>query len=214
MYQFISWWRHQMETFFALLALCAGNSLVTGEFPSQMPVPRSLDDCFDLHPNKRLSKQSWGWWFETLSRQLWRHCNRVPTIARYRGNDACKLAFTYRIFEQQKDGGICIISWHWIGIGCWICCKYTNHISTQYTWVEDGGKLLSSVYIRYIFTPFSRRQELFAQNGVVVVNSWWRHDTETFAALLALCAVSPVYSLHKGAVIWNVGILFDVILKS
>ena len=27
------WWRHQMETFFALLALCVGNSPVTGEFP-------------------------------------------------------------------------------------------------------------------------------------------------------------------------------------
>ena len=27
------WWRHQMETFSALLALCAGNSLVTGESP-------------------------------------------------------------------------------------------------------------------------------------------------------------------------------------
>ena len=25
--------------------------------------------------NKRLSKQSWGWWFETPSRSLWRHCN-------------------------------------------------------------------------------------------------------------------------------------------
>ena len=31
-------WRHQMETFFALLALSAGNSPVTGEFPSQRPV--------------------------------------------------------------------------------------------------------------------------------------------------------------------------------
>ena len=28
-----SWWRHQMETFSLLLALCAGNSPVTGEFP-------------------------------------------------------------------------------------------------------------------------------------------------------------------------------------
>ena len=26
-------------------------------------------------PNKRLSKQSWGRWFETPSRTLWRHCN-------------------------------------------------------------------------------------------------------------------------------------------
>ena len=30
---------------------------------------------FDLRLNKRLSKQSWGWWFETQSRLLWRHCN-------------------------------------------------------------------------------------------------------------------------------------------
>ena len=37
-----SWWRHQMETFSASLALCAGNSVVTGEFPSQSPVIRSF----------------------------------------------------------------------------------------------------------------------------------------------------------------------------
>ena len=42
------WWRHQMETFSALLALCAGNSPVTGEFPSQRPVTRSFDVFFDL----------------------------------------------------------------------------------------------------------------------------------------------------------------------
>ena len=39
---FIAWWRHQMETFSALLAICAGNSPVPGEFPSQRPVMRSL----------------------------------------------------------------------------------------------------------------------------------------------------------------------------
>ena len=46
-----------------------------GELPTQRPVARSFDIFFDLHPNKRLSKQSWGWWFETLSRSLWRHRN-------------------------------------------------------------------------------------------------------------------------------------------
>ena len=71
----VSWWRHQMETFFALLAMCAGNSPVPGEFPAQRPVTRSFDVFFDLRLNKRLSKQWWGWWFETLSRSLWRHCN-------------------------------------------------------------------------------------------------------------------------------------------
>ena len=55
----IAWRRHQMKTFFALLALCTGNSSVTGEFPSQRPVTRSFDVFFYLCLNKRLSKQSW-----------------------------------------------------------------------------------------------------------------------------------------------------------
>ena len=71
----MSWWRHQMEAFSALLAICAGNSPVSGEFPVQRPVTRSFDIFFDLRLNKRLSKQSWGWWFETLSCPLWRQCN-------------------------------------------------------------------------------------------------------------------------------------------
>ena len=69
----ISWWRHRMETFSALLALCEGNSPVTGEFPSQRPVTRRFDVLFDL--NKRLSKQSRHRWFKTPSRWSWRHCN-------------------------------------------------------------------------------------------------------------------------------------------
>ena len=64
-----------MDILSALLALCAGNSPVTGKFPTQRPVTRSFDFCFDLRLNRRLGKQSWGWWFETLSRPLWRHCN-------------------------------------------------------------------------------------------------------------------------------------------
>ena len=36
-----------METFSALLALCAGDSPVTGEFPAQRPVPRSFDIFFE-----------------------------------------------------------------------------------------------------------------------------------------------------------------------
>ena len=55
-----------METFSALLAICV---------PTQRPVTRSFDVFFDVRPNKQLSKQSWGWWFETLSPPLWRHRN-------------------------------------------------------------------------------------------------------------------------------------------
>ena len=69
------WWRHQMKTFSALLAICAGKWPVPGEFPAQRPVTQSFDVFFDLRPNIRLSKQCWGWWFETPSWPLWRHCN-------------------------------------------------------------------------------------------------------------------------------------------
>ena len=62
---------------FRVTALCAGNSLVTSEFPSQRPVTQSFDVCFHLCLNKRFSKQSWGWWFETPLRSLWRHCNGI-----------------------------------------------------------------------------------------------------------------------------------------
>ena len=71
----VSWWRHQMETFSALLAVYAGNSPVPGEFRAQRPVTRSFDVFFDLRRIKGLNEQSWGWWSEALSRPLWRHSN-------------------------------------------------------------------------------------------------------------------------------------------
>ena len=45
--------------------------------PAQRPVTRSFDVFFDLCPIKQLSKHSRGWWFETLSGPLWRHCNGI-----------------------------------------------------------------------------------------------------------------------------------------
>ena len=45
---------HQMDTFAALLALCAGNSPVTGEFPTKRHVARSFDVSLYLRLNKTL----------------------------------------------------------------------------------------------------------------------------------------------------------------
>ena len=47
-----SWWRHQMETFSTFLALCAGNSPVTGEFPSQRASNGGFGVFFDVILNK------------------------------------------------------------------------------------------------------------------------------------------------------------------
>ena len=43
--------------------------------PHKRPVTRSFDIFFDLRLNKRLSKQSLGWWFEMPSCSLWSHYN-------------------------------------------------------------------------------------------------------------------------------------------
>ena len=49
-----------------------------GECTGDRWIPRTKAiDAELLRLNKRLSKQSWGWWFETLSCPLWRHCNVV-----------------------------------------------------------------------------------------------------------------------------------------
>ena len=50
-YDIITWWSHQMEWFSALLALCAENSPVAGEFPSQRTVTRSFGVFFCASAN-------------------------------------------------------------------------------------------------------------------------------------------------------------------
>ena len=113
-----SWWRHQMETFSALLAIGAGNSPVPGEFPAQRPVTRSFDVFFDLHPNKRLSKQWWSWWFETLSCPLWRHRNVSTRFARV-------VSYPYPFGLHH---------WHWMNFTVlWHNPKNMGNRSLEYT---------------------------------------------------------------------------------
>ena len=107
----VSSWRHQMETFSALLALCAGNSPVTGEFPAQRPVTRRFDVFFDLSLNKRLSKQPRRWWFETPSCSLWRHCDvdffshpKIWQASWQQPRNACEISERYDHYNIQSCG--------------------------------------------------------------------------------------------------------------
>ena len=49
---------------------------------------------FYLRLKKRLSKQSWGWWFETPSCSLWRHCNVSPYHFDLPPCDRCYMVLT------------------------------------------------------------------------------------------------------------------------
>ena len=62
------------NTFRVTGPLC-GEFTGPGEFPTQRPVTQSFGVFFDLRLNKRMSKQPWGWWFQTPSWSLWCQCN-------------------------------------------------------------------------------------------------------------------------------------------
>ena len=59
--------------------LC-GEFTGAGEFPTRRLVTRSFRVFFDLRLNERLSKQQWGWWYETPSWSLWRQCNAILAL--------------------------------------------------------------------------------------------------------------------------------------
>ena len=108
--------------------------------PAQRPVTRSFDVFFDLRLNKRLSKQSWGWWFETPSRSLWRHCNEYhdaqrncevhsswPNYPLYRGIYQWLVCFLSKGPMTRK-----VISMLWYNQGSrkrnlFLCSDHTKH---------------------------------------------------------------------------------------
>ena len=86
----------------------------TGEFPAQMPVTQSFDVFFNLRLNRRLHKQSLGWWFETPSHPLWCHCN---VLAR-------------AIMSELRETTLVVT------FGCDMICdwnKKTEHCGTEWT---------------------------------------------------------------------------------
>ena len=90
----LPWWRHQMETFSALLAIYAGNSPVPGEFPAQRPVTRS----FDIF----LIWVWMNWWVNKREAgDLRRHCAHYDTTV------MPKLFFLSHIntLRPRQDGG-------------------------------------------------------------------------------------------------------------
>ena len=113
-----TWWRHRMETFCALLAICAGNSPVSGEFPTQRPVTRSFDVFFDLCPNERLSKHSWGWRLETQSSPLWRHSN---VFSDSMGQHCLSSRCCYSSYFHNAQNELMDIWFSMLSIDCYPC---------------------------------------------------------------------------------------------
>ena len=84
-----------------------------GEFPAQRSVTRSFDVFFDLRLNKRLRKQSWGWW-------LWRHCNVfvfryvwIPFIHSSRGGEIFRNIKSAVVYDSPTTISTVIHIRHW-----------------------------------------------------------------------------------------------------
>ena len=140
-----SWWRHQMETFSALLDLCAGNSPVTGEFPAQMPVTRSFDIFFDLRIN--------GWVNNREADDLRRHRAHYDVAAMYHNGPLfheCLFAHSSQAYHDRTLAVACFSG------GCVIVELYTE-LSTIWC-IADGPRQ------RKKRKPYTRYQTMVLEN--------------------------------------------------
>ena len=133
----MTWRRNQMETCSALLALCAGYSPVTGEFPAQRPVTWSFDIFFDLRLNKQLSKQLWGWSFEMPSWSLWRHCNEISSGIQDCWRSISPKVESTIIQSQPNFSRSYSFVPGFVNMQMWHCIRYHCHCSYIYAHSHD-----------------------------------------------------------------------------
>ena len=103
------------------------------------PVTRSFDVFFDLRMNKRLSKQSWGWWFETPSRPLWRHCNALvmsASLCRRQTKQSGTLGVYCSRHDTKAHTSQIIVLWirNYINLKLWYAITHAAHIEAETKW--------------------------------------------------------------------------------
>ena len=158
--------------------LC-GEFTAPGEFPAQRPVMRSFDVFSDLRLNKRLSKQPWGWWFETPSWSLWRQCNGETVL-------------------------LCNNVSHWLGpslestLSCYIrpCYKWYHKLKHNMMYDTFGFLHLCNFLIIRIFLAF--RYFHMIQISRVISPRTWPHTVSNdiyYYKTLFLCDIMPLISL-------------------
>ena len=135
-------------------------------FPAPRPVTQSFDVFFDLCLNKRLSKQSWGWWFETLSHPLWRHCNKCGQL--------------------HSDMSWCVLFCPWLSHSIALIDQLVFYVLNAYLLVCGCGWRCGSMWQYYVFgfvlfTSYNTSKLL--QRNSVFKSYWsaslWKHTWDT-----------------------------------
>ena len=114
-----------------------------GEFPPQKPVTRSFDGYFDPRPSKWLSKQSWGWWFETPSRLLWRHRNGFnrSNMLVSRPEYSCRTVLIPWLFCL-----VFCVDRSWAAILSWVLIPWLFALLANYFWITCLYYLLTYLH--------------------------------------------------------------------
>ena len=97
--------------------------------------PRSFNMFFDLCPNKRLSKQSWGWWFETPSRPLWHHCN-----------GGSEDDIPWLIYVSYYIQCLSLILGNWLPVAV----LFYTQLIYSHAWVHSAIRYTSDIYSKHI----------------------------------------------------------------
>ena len=90
---------------------------------------------FDLRQNKWLSKQSWGWWFETLSCPLWRHCN----------DDICTVLIGDVAFKMNETSWNKLQNISWVRVVSYFFRQVYVHFKLRYKFMKQCEKSRSTV---------------------------------------------------------------------
>ena len=154
-----------MENILSVTGHCAGNSPVPDKFPAQRPVTRSFDVFFDLRLNKRLSKQSRDWWFETPSRSLWRHRNAkakrkqlcadnnqygpVTVIVPASGHQVRCIPWVQMGTLNKEIGFLCGLKFFTLNIFCGEYLQSSLHLMLQKWWKPLQWKMYQWIMMRF-----------------------------------------------------------------
>ena len=210
----LSWWHHQMETISALLTDLWCREFTSHQWiPLTKPVMRSFDAFFDLCLNKRLSKQSWGWWFETPSCSLWRYCNDMENWP-WQGNriwntDTEKASKRFSIYSCFSSCIFQICKWNkilyllrtdWLATRLNLGYLLSNH---------DVCSFIGAVYHGIFF--MGRFNSLWPSDTI-----WCHKIMSSLVEMMACCLYSASLSpetiepLWRNTIIW---IKFQIIFK-
>ena len=141
---------------------------VKGIYRSQRPLKRNLIFSLICAWNKRLSKQSRGWWFETPSRSLWRHCNVVSgsVLSGY--------------FSSRKSQGSPSISYCFaVNVGSW------PSVSRKKYWLNRIiTKERVILFISHVHKAFLEGIALLDQGlPCLLIQRKYKHDTFVFSII-------------------------------